>query len=1097
MIRQIAVGGMAELYLTRTVGIEGFEKLVCVKRILPQFSDNPSFVNMFLNEARLAATLHHPNIAQIYDIGQDAGEYFFAMEYVHGEDLGRLVATGRESGVPISPDCALTLVAGLCAGLHHAHEKASAEGKPLGVVHRDVSPTNVLVSYDGAVKLVDFGIARAGREPTSSQTGLKGKIAYMSPEQCRGKVVLDRRSDVFSVGTILFELTTGRRPFVAETEYGVLQMIVDTDAPRPSALVQGYPPALEAILMRALARDRDRRFSTALELQNQLEDFAHDNRLRVSPLVLARLMSTLFPARLEEWDHARSQGAFFVEQHVVRTLIESGKTTDSSPAYLPQPLPPVDDASGATPGPELGARPRGPEANEPTELVSRPLPPPSAPPGIGPAQGQAQPRIPTTPAGQAQPRIPAAPPSGSQPRIPTTPPGAAHAAPPGASQSRTAGSLPGVAPSHSPTNPPGPSQPRISGPLPGIAHTQAPRGSGPLAQHPAPGSQGPGMSTPLIGAAPTSTAGAPPYGMGPPPPGMPTPLPGVGPMSPGAPPYGMGPPPSAMPTPLPGVGPMSPGAPPHGMGPPPSGMPTPLPGVGPMSPGAPPYGMGPPPSGMPTPLPGVGPMSTPGAPPYGMSPPPPGMSTPLPGVGPMSTGAPYQTAPGQPQIPTTPHGQPSPYATQPGAPYQTAPGQPQIPTTPPGQQARSSTTPQGMAVAPPPMAAHGPPGVVTPPGMGVAAPGSMAPAMGATPGPTMGAAPASPSATSPGNTHPSAGRAGRQAPVPNMPGAVPIVMPLPPPPVPSGGTLVSSATQAGTQPPPVTAGPGRFQGAGFAGAAGLTAPNYEGPFGAETPPGGHPFAPPGAPGAFARGSSEASGHPEPHVAPAREMPQRARSTGHDADDATDQVTRVAAPKTLMVRRRGSRLPLAVLAIVGAAGAVVGVWFAISGTSSTEPAAGSPPPAAAAPASDPSASEAAKPGAASADPGGAKAAGEATGAAAGDRSSESGSGEPANAGTAGAAKAGATNAGAANADATAGAAKGGEPGEAGAAQAVDGAADAKDPKKRPVRPAKAKARPDAKRTETKRPDSKRGQKPEAKEPSWNADSPFLPEVTPKR
>src|ERR1041384_6537434 len=182
--RQIAVGGMAELYLTRTVGIEGFEKLVCVKRILPQYIHNPSFVNMFLNEARLAATLHHPSIAQVYDIGQEAGEYFFSMEYVHGEDLGRLVATGRENGVPISLDCALTLAAGLCAGLHHAHEKASPDGKPLGVVHRDVSPTNVLVSYDGAVKLVDFGIARAGRTQPSSQTGLKGKIAYMSPEQC-------------------------------------------------------------------------------------------------------------------------------------------------------------------------------------------------------------------------------------------------------------------------------------------------------------------------------------------------------------------------------------------------------------------------------------------------------------------------------------------------------------------------------------------------------------------------------------------------------------------------------------------------------------------------------------------------------------------------------------------------------------------------------------------------------------------------------------------------------------------------------------------------------------------------------------------------
>jgi serine/threonine protein kinase len=346
VIRQIAVGAMAELYLTRTVGTEGFEKLVCVKRILPEHIGNPRFIGMFLNEARLAATLHHPNIAQVYDISQDDGEQFFSMEYVHGEDLGRLVASGRDNGVPISLDCTLTIAAGLCAGLHHAHDKSSRDGKPLGVVHRDVSPSNVLISYDGAVKLVDFGIARAGGEPSASQIGLKGKAAYLSPEQIHGRAPVDRRSDVFSVGTILYELTTGGLPFDDSTEYGILERIVNRDPDLPSALVPGYPPALEAIVMRALQRDPDRRFPTALALQNQLEDFAQDNRLRVSPLVLARLMSTLFPARLEEWDHARAQGAFFVEEHVVRTLIESGKTADSEPRAMPEPLPQFDEVSG-------------------------------------------------------------------------------------------------------------------------------------------------------------------------------------------------------------------------------------------------------------------------------------------------------------------------------------------------------------------------------------------------------------------------------------------------------------------------------------------------------------------------------------------------------------------------------------------------------------------------------------------------------------------------------------------------------------------------------------------------------------------------------
>ncbi|MGE0402962.1 MAG: protein kinase [Kofleriaceae bacterium] len=369
LIRQIAVGGMAELYLARTMGIEGFEKLVVVKRILPQYADNQQFVSMFLNEARLSATLHHPNIAQVYDIGVEDGDYFFSMEYIHGEDLGRLNATAIENGVPMSLDAALTLVAGLCGGLHYAHTKAGPDGKPLEVVHRDVSPSNVLVSYDGGVKLVDFGIARAGSAPATTRGGLKGKIAYMSPEQCKGEAKLDRRSDIYSIGTILYELTTGRLPFVDDNEYAVLNNIVNVDVPRPSTIVPSYAPALEAIVLKALARDPAQRFGSALELQKEIEDFAHENRLRVSPLVLARLMSTLFPARLEEWDQARAQGAFFVEQHVVRTLVESGKTqVEARLAQIPM-APVVAEPP----------KPVGPIADdEATDIVTA-LPPPKRP----------------------------------------------------------------------------------------------------------------------------------------------------------------------------------------------------------------------------------------------------------------------------------------------------------------------------------------------------------------------------------------------------------------------------------------------------------------------------------------------------------------------------------------------------------------------------------------------------------------------------------------------------------------------------------------------------------------------------------------------
>ena len=504
VIRQIAVGGMAELYLTRTLGIEGFEKLACVKRILPQYINNPSFVNMFLNEARLAATLHHANIAQVYDIGQEAGEYFFSMEYVHGEDLGRLVATSRENGVPISLDCTLTLITGLCAGLHYAHEKPAPDGKPLGVVHRDVSPTNVLVSYDGAVKLVDFGIARAGGEPSSSQTGLKGKISYMSPEQCRGRGLLDRRSDVFSIGTILYELTTGRLPFVDETEYGVLNQIVNRDADPPSTVVPGYPPALEAIVMRALARDVEQRFSSALELQHHLEDFAHENRLRVSPLVLARLMSTLFPARLEEWEHARAQGAFFVEQHVVRTLIESGKTADSAP-YVPRPLTHNEDSSLEIPI-EPGSAATALTADEGPTLA-RSQSASAQPAGASPAPPQQTlrgiPRMPGVVPSQAAPGASASP--GLRPLPSILAPGTASPPP-----------LPGVPAAASGASTPDSSEVTILSPVPGGARTAnaQPTVTGvasPPPHYPSPSPQAPSSPSPSASPPMPHPSQPPPY----------------------------------------------------------------------------------------------------------------------------------------------------------------------------------------------------------------------------------------------------------------------------------------------------------------------------------------------------------------------------------------------------------------------------------------------------------------------------------------------------------------------------------------------------------------------------------------------------------
>ena len=304
LLRRLATGGMAEIYIARAEGMAGFEKLVVLKRILPQHAESEDFIRMFLTEARLAATLHHPNIVQVYDIGEDAGTFFFTMEWVKGQDLRKLVRAARKAERSLPLEHILLVVTGVAAGLEHAHEQTDPEGRPLGIVHRDVSPSNVIVTYDGAVKIVDFGIAKAASAQSATVAGtLKGKIPYMSPEQCRGETV-DRRSDVFSIGTLLWELTTGLRLFSGDNEIAVLNRVARGDVPRPSSVRPDYPPGLEDIVMKALESDPTRRYQTAMDLQIELEDFAREVRLPVSSARLAKFMRELFAddlASLAAW----------------------------------------------------------------------------------------------------------------------------------------------------------------------------------------------------------------------------------------------------------------------------------------------------------------------------------------------------------------------------------------------------------------------------------------------------------------------------------------------------------------------------------------------------------------------------------------------------------------------------------------------------------------------------------------------------------------------------------------------------------------------------------------------------------------------------
>jgi formylglycine-generating enzyme required for sulfatase activity/tRNA A-37 threonylcarbamoyl transferase component Bud32 len=301
LLHKLATGGMAEIFLAKTSGIEGFEKIVVLKRILPHLSANELFVSMFLDEARVAANLEHPNIVNVYDIGKAGEDYFFTMAYLHGEDLSNVLREAARMGRGVSLALALYIVQAVCAGLDYAHEHAALDGTPLGIVHRDVSTTNVLITYDGGIKLLDFGIAKAANQSKMTQVGVrKGKASYMSPEQCRAEP-LDRRSDVFAIGILLWELTTMRGLFRADNELAVMSLIAHYDAPLPSSIVEGYPPELEAIVMKALARDRDQRYATARELQDDLEGFVREYRLGTTAGALATMMRELFGPKPLPW----------------------------------------------------------------------------------------------------------------------------------------------------------------------------------------------------------------------------------------------------------------------------------------------------------------------------------------------------------------------------------------------------------------------------------------------------------------------------------------------------------------------------------------------------------------------------------------------------------------------------------------------------------------------------------------------------------------------------------------------------------------------------------------------------------------------------
>lgn len=316
LLTPLAQGGMAEIWLARQSGLRGFEKLVVIKRMVSKLAADPEYVEMFLTEARLAAGLSHANVVQIYELGEDEdGQPYIVMEYLDGEDLGVVRRTGQKLGKPLPDAYAVKLVSLAAEGLYYAHTRVGHDGKPLHIVHRDISPQNLIATMDGGLKVVDFGIAKLTTAETHSGK-LKGKLAYMSPEQARGEE-LDGRADVFALGVILFELLTRTRLVPKMNDLQLLEFMAgDQPFDDPRARREDLSVDLEAIILRALARRKEQRFQSARELQDALEAWLVSQQLPVTANDLRDWFRDVFARRI----------------HERRQLIETATNTDITPA---------------------------------------------------------------------------------------------------------------------------------------------------------------------------------------------------------------------------------------------------------------------------------------------------------------------------------------------------------------------------------------------------------------------------------------------------------------------------------------------------------------------------------------------------------------------------------------------------------------------------------------------------------------------------------------------------------------------------------------------------------------------------------------------
>jgi serine/threonine-protein kinase len=344
---EIASGGMATVHFGRLLGPAGFSRVVAMKRLHRQLAKETEFVSMFVDEVRLAARVQHPNVVATLDAIEQDGELFLVMEYVHGESLAQLIRLARSRELYVPPAIAASIVCGLLHGLHAAHEATSESGEPLGIIHRDVSPQNVLVGSDGVTRVLDFGIALAARRLQNTRDSqIKGKAAYLAPERVQGREA-DRRSDVYGAAVVLWEALTGARLFDADNDAALFTQIASIDVPRPSTLAPGISPGLEAITMRGLDRDADKRFATAREMALALQQEVG----LVAPSVVGDWVSDIAAKQLSE------------RARYLASLSNATPSTPRGDEPHTRPMPPKDvarstapEAEAAPPAARPGAR---------------------------------------------------------------------------------------------------------------------------------------------------------------------------------------------------------------------------------------------------------------------------------------------------------------------------------------------------------------------------------------------------------------------------------------------------------------------------------------------------------------------------------------------------------------------------------------------------------------------------------------------------------------------------------------------------------------------------------------------------------------------